>query len=304
MRRPRRRARPRVDAHLAIEGRQRRRHPDVRCPLSRVDGYITRLSGKAFAWRSAIRSKTRARPGASSAGSRSRRLSGNPDRRRLPRRARAGVSDGGVSRCGAARFRGAIAEQIAFARAMVVRRSSNASGSFTWRRNRPRSTRRRPSVWRCSISRPANSRRGYTGATGCSARRRARSTKAARNHRARRPERRRRRPVPRLPRPACRSRRSRVGVRGDRAADAVDRCAPGAWRAWLRSPSRAVPAPAPWCHHLRRREGRSLVHRSRPARADALADSMPSVGAPRRCRASVGRPDGSLRRSTLLVVRR
>ena len=94
------RARARADADLAVEGRQRRRHPDVRRAVPRRSTATSRgWCRKGF--RVAIcdqvedpKQGQRARQ----ARGRARRLARHADRRQLPRRARAGVPDGARAR--------------------------------------------------------------------------------------------------------------------------------------------------------------------------------------------------------------
>ena len=97
--RARRGARARADADLAVEGRQRRRHPDVRRAVSRRRR-LHRAAGEEGLPRRDLRSGRGSAQGQGhrQARGRARRLARHAHRRELPRRARAGVPDGGRAR--------------------------------------------------------------------------------------------------------------------------------------------------------------------------------------------------------------
>ena len=88
-------ARPRADADVAIEGRRRQRHPDVRRPLPRRRR-LHHAAGQARLPRRHLRPDrgSEAGQGRRQARGHPRRLARHADRRQLSRRARAGVHAG------------------------------------------------------------------------------------------------------------------------------------------------------------------------------------------------------------------
>ena len=94
-----RRARARADADVALEGRQRRRHPDVRRAVPRRRR-LHRAPGQEGLPRRHLRAGRGSAEGQGprQARGRARRLARHADRRQLSRRARAGVPDGDRAR--------------------------------------------------------------------------------------------------------------------------------------------------------------------------------------------------------------